>query len=100
MHLEAHFTNCQSFFRGKCKFVILCTIPFRCFTIIYLFDKFHQEVKKLEQTSKEKSYRETFTGRCVKRFSYQLHVPRMHSIITFALRGSNWDGGASCQCEP
>ena len=45
---------------------------FRCFSICFSYEKFHDEIVKLKEIFKRNSYTEKFRGRCIKNFLNKL----------------------------
>ena len=45
---------------------------FRCFSICFSYEKFHDEIVKLKEIFKRNSYTEKFRGRCIKKILNKL----------------------------
>ena len=50
---------------------------FRCFSIFYSYEKFHEEIVKLKEIFQSSSYPEKSIDRCIKNFLNKLHVPKV-----------------------
>ena len=62
------FTNFKSFISMTYKTVLLETILFRCFSICFSYEMFHEEIVKLEEIFKRNSYPGKFIDRYIKIF--------------------------------
>ena len=75
------FTNFKGLIPMTYKTEFLETMLFRCFSICFSYEKFHEEIVKLKEIVKRNSYPEKFIDRCIKNFLNKLHVPRVVELI-------------------